>query len=97
MKLTLEYTHYSATAARYVQQTGDVKRKILTSNTLAHIINVQVIFKGENQLFDVLIYIYQYSSGEQKNLRILTKDLILLKSLLKKNTFLRSMFLHFFF
>lgn len=62
MKLTLEYTHYSATAARYVQQTGDVKRK----NTLAHIINVQVIFKGENQLFDVLIYIYQYSSGEQK-------------------------------
>lgn len=58
--------HYSATAARYVQQTGDVKRKILTSNTLAHIINVQVIFKGENQLFDVLIYIYQYSSGEQK-------------------------------
>lgn len=30
-----------------------------------------------------------------KNLRILTKDLILLKSLLK-NTFLRSMFLHFF-
>lgn len=62
MKLTLEYTHYSATAARYVQQTGDVKRKILT----AHIINVQVIFKGENQLFDVLIYIYQYSSGEQK-------------------------------
>lgn len=66
MKLTLEYTHYSATAARYVQQTGDVKWKILTSNTLAHIINVQVIFKGENQLFDVLIYIYQYSSGEQK-------------------------------
>lgn len=66
MKLTLEYTHYSATAARYVKQTGDVKRKILTSNTLAHIINVQVIFKGENQLFDVLIYIYQYSSGEQK-------------------------------
>lgn len=56
--LTLEYTHYTVTAARYVQQTGDIKRKILTqaSNTLPHIINVQVIFKGENPLFDVLVY-----------------------------------------